>query len=352
MPDDLINEDDPINEEDPTGSTPGPSSQLDANAILSNDEVDALLSAIHEGDVVVGKGEDSKEHRIRPYDFRQVSRLSRVDKQRLQYIHESAAANIGGAMSMYLRGLVECRLIALEEISYRNFADAITGNSHVVVLNISPMEGSGLILMDMDLVLNIIDKSLGGPGIYSSSEGSLTEVEATIINTIIRDVIIYEGLAISWKDNIELKWTIERTEADMRVVQIARDDELMMSANFAIDGDLGFGRLVVCLPFASIEEYIVGFVEGETKQDEEVNDVNLKRGIDNVPLWLNAILGETVITVSDLFSLKPGDVIRLDNKAKHPFALTVERREKYLCRLGVSSGKRKAVQIESMKQSV
>ncbi|MGR3317823.1 MAG: flagellar motor switch protein FliM [Candidatus Anammoxibacter sp.] len=345
--------DDSVTPEDPTDSMPEAAGQLDANAILSNDEVDALLSAIHEGDVVVGKGDDSKEHRIRPYDFRQVSRLSRVDKQRLQYIHESAAVNIGGAMSMYLRGIVECRLIALEEISYRNFADSITGNSHVVVLDISPMEGSGLILMDMDIVLNIIDKSLGGPGIYSSSEGNLTEVEATIINTIIRDVIIYEGLAISWKDNIELKWTIERTEADMRVVQIARDEELMMSANFAIDGDLGFGRMVVCLPFASIEEYIVGFVEGDaTRMDKEVNEANLRQGIGDVPLWLNAVLGETVIDVSDLFSLKIGDVIRLDNKAKNPLSLTVEGREKYLCRLGVSASKRKAVQIESIKQDV
>lgn len=328
----------------------GGADQLDANAILSNDEVDALLSAIHEGDVVVGKGGDTKEHRIRPYDFRQVSRLSRVDKQRLQYIHENGAVNIGGAMSMYLRGVVECRLIALEEISYRNFADSVTSNVHVAVLNIKPMEGSGIILMDMDLVLNIIDKSLGGPGIYSSSEGALTEVEATIINTIIRDVIIFEGLAVSWKENVELKWTIERTEADMRVVQIARDDELMMSANFALDGDLGFGRMVVCLPFSSIEEYITGFQDRETRQDKEVNAGNLRSGLDRISLNVNAILGETVITVSDLFNLKRGDVIRLDNKAKKPLTLNVEGRDKFLCRLGTSH-KRKAVQIEALRQS-
>ena len=344
--------DDPILPDDSESKLEDSGGALDANAILSNDEVDALLSAIHEGDVVVGKGDDSTEHRIRPYDFRQVSRLSRVDKQRLQYIHENAAANIGGAMSLYLRGIVECRLIALEEISYRNFADSITGHSHVVVLDISPMQGSGLILVDMDLVLNIIDKSLGGPGVYSSSEGNLTEVETTIINTIIRDVMIYEGLAISWKDNLELKWTIERTEADMRVVQIARDDELMMSANFAIDGDLGFGRMVVCIPFASIEEYIVGFVEGSDKEDVANNEKNLKQGVGEVPLNLNAIVGETVIEVSDLFSLKVGDVIRLDNKAKDPLVLNVESREKFKCRLGVTSSKRKGVQIESRIQKV
>ena len=323
--------------------------QIDANAILSNDEVDALLSAIHEGDVVVGSGGDTREHRIRPYDFRQVSRLSRVDKQRLQYIHESAAANIGSAMSMYLRGVVECRLIALEEISYRNFSDSVADSVHVAVLNIKPMEGTGLILMDMDIVLNIIDKSLGGPGVYSSSEGTLTEVETTIINTIIRDVIIFEGLAISWRENAEIKWTIERTETDMRVVQIARDDELMMSANFAIDGDLGFGRMVVCLPFASIEEYISGFDDKVNRQDKEENKNNLRTGLDQVQLDLNAKLGETVITVEDLFHLKQGDVIRLDNKAKNPLVLNIEGRNKYFCRLG-SSHKRKAVRVECVKE--
>lgn len=319
---------------------------LDASAILTNDEVDALLSAIHEGDVVVGKSGDAKEHRIRPYDFRQVSRLSRVDKQRLQYIHESAAVNIGAAMSMYLRGVVECRLIALEEISYRNFADSITNNVHVVVMNIRPMEGAGVILMDMDLVLNIIDKSLGGPGIYSSSEGTLTEVEATIINTIIRDVLIFEGLAVSWKENVEINWSIERTEADMRVVQIARDDELMMSANFAIDGDLGFGRMVVCLPFASIEEFIVG-IGDEAKIDKDEQEEHLRKGIYGVPLDLTSMLGTTEITVSDLFGLKTGDVIRLNNKAANPLELHVEGLCKYDCRLGISH-KRKAVKIEKL----
>lgn len=326
----------------------GGDDSLDASAILTNDEVDALLSAIHEGDVVVGKSGDSKEHRIRPYDFRQVSRLSRVDKQRLQYIHESAAVNIGAAMSMYLRGLIECRLIALEEISYRNFADSVTTNVHVVVLNIRPMNGSGIILVDMDLVLNIIDKSLGGPGIYSSSEGTLTEVEATIINTILRDVVIFEGLAVSWKENVEINWSIERTEADMRVVQIARDDELMMSANFAIDGDLGFGRMVVCLPFSSIEEFVAGF-GGEEKEDHEADEIQLRKGVWGSELHLTSLLGKTEITVSDLFSLKKGDVIRLDNKANQPLELQVEGLKKYGGRLGISH-KRKAVKIETMEE--
>ncbi len=333
---------------DDTDSLLDSADQLDASAILSNDEVDALLSAIHEGDVVVGKSGDAKEHRIRPYDFRQVSRLSRVDKQRLQYIHESAAVNIGAAMSMYLRGVVECRLIALEEISYRNFADSITSNVHVVVMNIKPMEGAGIIIVDMDLVLNIIDKSLGGPGIYSSSEGTLTEVEATIINTIIRDVIIFEGLAVSWKENVELNWNIERTEADMRVVQIARDDELMMSANFAVDGDLGFGRMIVCIPFASIEEFVAGFGEGTTKQDKEQEELDLRDGVERAPLDIAAVLGETEITVADLFSLKGGDVIRLDNKAKHALDLRVEGRTKFECRLGTYH-RRKAVRVEAAR---
>lgn len=324
----------------------GGSEQLDGNAILSNDEVDALLSAIHEGDVVVGKDGDARERRIRPYDFRQVSRLSRVDKQRLQYIHESAAVNIGAAMSMYLRGVIECRLIALEEIPYRNFSDSITSNVHVALINIKPMEGSGLVLLDMDLVLNIIDKSLGGPGMYSSTEGTLTEVEATIINTIIRDVIIFEGLAVSWKENVELKWTIERTESDMRVVQIARDDDLMMSANFAIDGDLGFGRMVVCLPFASIEEFITGYGDGDADRDRDINEINLKNGLYEIPVDMRALLGGTSITIADLLNLKLGDVIRLDNKAKNPLTVTVEGRDRYLCRLG-SAHKRKAVQVES-----
>lgn len=320
--------------------------QIDSSGILSNDEVDALLSAIHEGDVVVGEAGESKEqHKIRPYDFLQVSRLSRVDKQRLQNIHEGAAVSIGNAMSIYLRAVVECRLIALEELSYRSFAESIASNVHVVVLNISPMPGSGVIIMDTDLVLNIIDKSLGGPGIYSSSESILTEVETTIINTIVRDIIVGESLHGAWKENVEINWSIDRTESDMRVVQIARDDELMMSANFAIDGDLGFGRLIVCLPFSSIEEFVAGYGNIDTKQDKQDHAAVIRETVNEIPLKIYVSLGASEITVAELLSLNTGDVIRLESKVKNPLSLKVEEREKFFGRIGTCN-KRKAVKIE------
>ena len=56
-----------------------------ANAILKNEEVEALLAAIETGQVLVGqKVETKKDKKIQHYDFRRPDRFPREQKRRLQ----------------------------------------------------------------------------------------------------------------------------------------------------------------------------------------------------------------------------------------------------------------------------
>ena len=56
-----------------------------SNSILNNEEVDALLSAIEGGQILVGqKVEPKKEKKIQHYDFRRPDRFPREQKRRLQ----------------------------------------------------------------------------------------------------------------------------------------------------------------------------------------------------------------------------------------------------------------------------
>ena len=85
-----------------------------SNAILTNQEVEALLSAIESGQVLVGqKIEPKKEKKIQHYDFRRPDRFPREQKRRLQKINKNFSKLIVFIFSCFLRVSVNVNLIAI-----------------------------------------------------------------------------------------------------------------------------------------------------------------------------------------------------------------------------------------------
>ena len=73
-----------------------------SNSILNNEEVDALLSAIEGGQILVGqKVEPKKGKKIQHYDFRRPDRFPREQKRRLQKISEELAKALGATLSRF-----------------------------------------------------------------------------------------------------------------------------------------------------------------------------------------------------------------------------------------------------------
>ena len=85
--------------------------------ILSQDEVDALLSDISTGDFSqsdeetkaspVSTDESDSEKAVKLYDFRRPDRVSKDQMRTLQNLHESYARLFSTTLTSYLRTLVE-----------------------------------------------------------------------------------------------------------------------------------------------------------------------------------------------------------------------------------------------------
>ena len=64
----------------------------DSDKILSQQEVDALLSAIDSGDVEVGR-ETGEARQILPYDFKRPERVARDQLRAIETLYEVFARN-------------------------------------------------------------------------------------------------------------------------------------------------------------------------------------------------------------------------------------------------------------------
>ncbi len=311
------------------------------NAILNNDEVEALLNAIEGGQVLVGqKVEQKKEKKIQHYDFRRPDRFPREQKRRLQKVSEEVAKSVGVTLSRYLKSTVVVELIAIEEFSYEVFLNSFTDIVCANVVNLKPVNGLGCLTIDVGYCLAIVDRGLGGPGRIPQKTRPLTMIEESVIGVVLSTIM--EDVNMCWSKLAKLEWSIEKMEMDVKSLQLVPITELMLSINFAVSGDLGNGTIILCIPVASLEMIMIKSKLEKTDRQNEI--AVIESVVREVDLDACVVLGTTQLSLHELLSLKPGDVVRLDNKITEDLCLNIKGKTKHRGKPGVV-GKKLAFQV-------
>lgn len=315
-----------------------------SNSILSNEEVEALLSAIETGQVLVGqKAEPKREKKIQHYDFRRPDRFPREQKRRLQKISEEMAKAIGISLSRFLRTSVAVELIAIEEFSYEVFMNSFTDIVCANVINLKPLNGLGCLTIDVGFCLSIVDRGLGGPGKVPQKTRPLTLIEESVISVVLSCIL--EDVRLCWMKLAQLEWTLEKMEMDLKSLQIAPTTETMISINFAASGDLGNGTIILCVPVASLEMIMVKSKMEKIDRKEEI--VIMQDVLKEVELTVSVVLGTAYLSLNELLNLKAGDVVRLDNKITEDICAEIGGKTKYYGKPGIH-GKKVALQVSSV----
>ena len=312
-----------------------------ANSILNNDEVEALLSAIEGGQVLVGqKVEPKKDKKIQHYDFRRPDRFPREQKRRLQKISEEAAKAVGATFSRFLRSSIVVELIAIEEFSYEVFVNSFTDVVCANVVNLKPLNGLGCLTIDVGFCLAVVDRGLGGPGKILQKIRPLTLIEESVISVVLSNIM--EDIKLCWARLSKLEWNLEKMEMDIKSLLLVPITELMISINFAISGDLGNGTVILCIPVTSLEMLMIKSKLEKTDRQKEI--AVIENVIKEVELNASVVFGATQLSLNELINLKAGDVVKLDNKVTEDLCLKVEGIAKQYGKPGVV-GKKMALQV-------
>jgi len=317
-----------------------------SNAILSNDEVDALLSAIESGQVLIGQNvEPKKEKKIQHYDFRRPDRFPREQKRRLQKISEDMAKAIGNSFSRMLRTNVNVELIAIEEFSYEVFVNSFTDITCANVLNLKPLHGLGLLTIDVGLCLSVLDRGLGGPGKIPQKIRALTQIEEGVVGVVLEQMLA--DISLCWAQLVHIEWKIEKVDMDIKAVQVVHSTDVVISINFAASGDLGNGTIILCMPVSSLEMVMIKSKLDRIDRNLELDYI--KEVVNEVDMGAKVLLGKTHLTLNEIINLKRGDVVRLDNKITEDMPLEIEEKTKCYGKPGVV-GKKLALQVTSVKK--
>ena len=94
--------------------------------ILSQEEIDALLDVVDEGDEFLEEGtsggEDGYSQRqITLYDFKRPNRVSKEQLRAFRGIHDKMARSLSSQISSIMRSIVEIQLHSVDQMTYGEF---------------------------------------------------------------------------------------------------------------------------------------------------------------------------------------------------------------------------------------
>ncbi|MDD2511176.1 MAG: flagellar motor switch protein FliM [Syntrophomonas sp.] len=316
--------------------------------VLSQSEIDALLSALSDGSVDADLlKEEELKSKIKIYDFRRPNKFSKDQIHTLQVIYENYARTLGTYLSGQLRVPLQVELLSVEQLTYEEFIRSIPNPTILNIFSLYPLHGSAIMEINPNLGFAFLDRLLGGPGYAPSKARALTEIEQTVIERLSQRMLDY--LQEPWDSIIQLEPSLDRVETNPQFTQLVQPTEIMIIVSLETRmGDV-MGMINICIPFLVLESILdklnVHYYYSTAAQEKSpANIAAIKTKLENTTIPIKVVLGKTVITVRDLLALSVGDAIPLDKSISRELDVVIGNRAKFLGKPGVFAN-RMAIQI-------
>lgn len=325
--------------------------------VLSQNEVDALLSAVSEVSVDVSAEADKGPAReISVYDFKRPERVSKDQMRALETHHEVMARNLAATLSGHLRTIVDCKLTTVEQLTYSEFIMSLPNPTCFNVMTAEPLEGKSILEINPSIVFPIIDKLLGGlAGPGSVPDREMTDIERKLFARITDRILTH--LRETWNPIKKLDFAIVQTESNPQLLPIVAPNEVVVLISFEVRMGEASGMMNLCVPYPVIEPVMGAFSTvqswySQTRKSQEVREAEdyLQTSMKNAVLEVITYLAATDISVKQLLELSVGQVLVTEKSLNQPLLLTVSGKPKFLGRTGSFRGKR-AFQISRATRS-
>lgn len=317
--------------------------------VLSQDEIDQLLTAISAGDTETEDFRPVNDTRkIKIYDFKRPDKFSKEQIRTVSIMHETFARLTTTALSAQLRSMAHVHVASVDQLTYEEFIRSIPTPTTLAVINMDPLKGNAILEIDPSVTFSIIDRLFGGTGQGTKVQRDLTDIEQSVMEGII--VRILANMREAWTQVIDLRPRLGQIETNPQFAQIVPPSEMVVLVTLETKVGEEEGMMNFCIPYITIEPIISKlssqFWFSSVRRSSTTQYMGvLKEKLSTVDMDVVAEIGSINLPVRDVLNLRVGDVVRLSNvRVGDPFTLSVGNKKKFLCQAGVI-GKKVAVQV-------
>ena len=303
--------------------------------ILSQSQIDELLNNLNSGEVDIKEIESqSKEKKIKEYDFRSPKKVTKETIKLLNGIYESYCRNISSNLTSMLRLMCDVTVEQIEESIFHEYNNALDDYVLMGLIDVKYPDGTvsdNQILMEVSKSLSfvIIDRLLGGSGEESNYVRDYTDIELTLLSNLFKQIIPQMGS--SWEGTIDLKTEFSKIETNSRFIQSVNYNDTVLIIVLNATLNQATGKITICIPSNILDEVFKKasiFSKNNKRKNSDINYENQKEIImDTIKvskLIVSGVLGKTEATLSDILNMQINDVIMLDKSIDQDVDINVD----------------------------
>ncbi|MRG85391.1 flagellar motor switch protein FliM [Salinibacillus xinjiangensis] len=321
-----------------------------AEEILSQNEIDALLSALSSGEMNATElAKEEPEKKVKVYDFKRALRFSKDQIRGLSRIHENYARLLTTYFSTHLRTHTSVSVASVDQIPYEEFIRSIPRRTMLNIFSVDPLEGRLLMEVNPNIAYAILDRVLGGKGTSFNKVENLTEIETTLMTNIFEKTI--GSLREAWSSIVDMEPILEDFEINPQFLQLVSPNETVVVISLNTTIGESSGMINICIPHIVLEPIISKlsvhyWMQNQSVQVKPEDSKRISSHLKKAEIDVKTILGESEITVDELLHLRKNDVIQLNQNIEDPLTVFVHNEPKFYGQPGKKKNKM-AVQILS-----
>jgi flagellar motor switch protein FliM len=287
---------------------------MSVSDLLSQDEIDALLHGVDGGDVV-DEAEAAEPGSASSYDFASQDRIVRGRLPTLEMINERFARHFRTSIFTMLRRNADISVSGIQMLKFSEFIHSLFVPTSLNLIQVPPLRGKGLCVIDPKMVFSLVDNFFGGTGrFHTKIEGrDFTPTELRVVQLLLK--LAYADLKEAWKPVLDLTFIPCGAEVNPQFANIVSPSEVVVVSTFHIDLENGGGDMYLCIPYSMLEpirDLLDAGVQSDRGERDRRWENALQDGFQNAQVELSCELTTAELTLAELAQLKEGDVIPID----------------------------------------
>ncbi len=312
------------------------------NQVLSQSEVDALLSAVSDNEIKLDSQGKPDDRVVVVYDLTSQDRIIRGRLPQLDVIYEKFMRSFRVTLSSAIRKIAALNHSSTDFLKFGEFINTLPAPTCMSVLRMGNLRGSALFVIETKLAYALIDSFFGGDDRpYSKVEGKdFTPIELSIVKKVVELAI--KDLEVAWESVEVIDCSFVRTEVNPQFVGIVPPTDVVIASTFDVELEKASGTITLVIPYSAIEpikqKLSSGFQVEADQTDKRIWSKIISEQLKDVSVDIKVNLGESNVSIQDLMNMRVGDVVSLNQDASKEIDVLVEGVKKFKGFYGSSHG--------------
>jgi flagellar motor switch protein FliM len=287
--------------------------------VLNQSEIDEMVRTARTGGAAGSTGPV-----IQAWDVRQAGQIGREQLGAINQLHENFARNLSTSIGGYLRIVFDCSMVSAEHLTYREYLQRVPEKTYLASCNLSPVDATAVLQLDLAICYPIIDVMLGGEGKSTEMTRDITEIEEQVLEGIIR--IVCRELQTSWQA-IKLEFNFEKRQQLLQTQRLMPPEEKNLCLSFEIKMSESSGTLNIAIP-AVVSNALLRKISSDFSYQRPRGPLEarlqLQRKLLDCIFPVELSMPHLQVPLQNLTGLVPGDMLSFSRSASAPAVMLVE----------------------------